>query len=436
MARWSVQLFEFSLQPEKSKGIRGQAIAYLLAAFLGCATTPFHEDIPVAAESKSWLLYFDGSSHGDKGGSGVVLITPDDELISKDFKLGFPCTNNAAEYEAFLLGLKFAKDLGSQDIEVKGDSHLLIQQMLGEFSVKEPTLNAYRDKSQRLIGEFESVSLAYTGRTTNKHADALATLASSLQMINRRIQRDGFHWPDMVQQAQTLQDNCEACQGAPVHGKAFIIDGEDWRTPYIEYLTEGTLPYDKKAAKKLEKRAPKFFVIDGELFRRCFNKKTLKCVDQANATRIMEISHDGEHQGKARLFTQIHDAGYYWPTMESDITEYVEKCEQFQIHGNLIHAPHTMLQDTCTPCPFHSWGLDIIGPINPKSSKQHEYIITATEYFTKWVEAIPLKGTTGEVISAFIKEHIVCRFGIPMYIISDNGTPFVNSDVTKLLRAF
>ncbi|XP_026378611.1 uncharacterized protein LOC113273056 [Papaver somniferum] len=95
-----------------------------------------------------------------------------------------------------------------------------------------------------------------------------------------------------------------------------------------------------------------------------------------------------------------------------------------------------MLQDTCTPWPFHSWGLDIIGRSNPKSSKQHEYIITATEYFTKWVEAIPLKGATGEVISTFIKEHIICCFGIPMYIISDNGTPFVNNDVTKLLGAF
>ncbi|XP_026395761.1 uncharacterized protein LOC113290367 [Papaver somniferum] len=113
----------------------------------------------------------------------------------------------------------------------------------------------------------------------------------------------------MVQQAQTLQDNCEACQGAPVHEESFIVDGEDWRSPYIEYLTEGTLPYDKKAAKKLEKRSRKFFVIDGELFRRCFNQKTLKCVDQASATRIMEVSHDGEHQGKARIFIQIHDVG-------------------------------------------------------------------------------------------------------------------------------
>lgn len=72
----------------------------------------------------------------------MVLITPNDELISKAFKLDFPCTNNSAEYEAFLLGLKIAKELGARNIEVKGDSHLLIQQILGEFSVKEPSLAA------------------------------------------------------------------------------------------------------------------------------------------------------------------------------------------------------------------------------------------------------------------------------------------------------
>ncbi|XP_026458811.1 uncharacterized protein LOC113359383 [Papaver somniferum] len=188
MARWSVHLFEFSLQPAKPKGIWGQAIADLLEAFPGCATTPLHEDIPgeitMAEEFKLWSLYFDGSSHGDKGGAGVVLITPDDELISKAFKLDFPCTHNAAEYEAFLLGLKISRDLGARNIEVKGDSHILIQKMLGEFSVKEPTLEAYRDKAQRLIVEFDNVSLAHMGRTSNKHIDALSTLSSSLQMIN------------------------------------------------------------------------------------------------------------------------------------------------------------------------------------------------------------------------------------------------------------
>ena len=57
----------------------------------------------------------------------------------------------------------------------------------------------------------------------------------------------------------------------------------------------------------------------------------------------------------------------------------------------------------------------------------------ATEYFTKWVEAVPFKKATGPTIANFIREHIICRFGIPHKIVSDNGTPFVNKDVHKLL---
>ncbi|XP_026459130.1 uncharacterized protein LOC113359762 [Papaver somniferum] len=67
-----------------------------------------------------------------------------------------------------------------------------------------------------------------------------------------------------------------------------MVEEEDWSTPYVDYLTKGTLPDNNKTARKLEKRARKFFVIDGELFRRSFNQKTLKCVDKEHAIRIME----------------------------------------------------------------------------------------------------------------------------------------------------
>ena len=81
-----------------------------------------------------------------------------------------------------------------------------------------------------------------------------------------------------------------------------------------------------------------------------------------------------------------------------------------------------------TPWPFHIWGLDLIGLINP-TSKGHIWIIVVTEYFTKWVEAIPLKKATGPAVADFIREHIIYRFGIPHKIVIGNGTPFVNKDV-------
>ncbi|KAI3838154.1 hypothetical protein MKX03_000672 [Papaver bracteatum] len=188
MAQWSIQLFKIYLQPAKPRGVRGQDIADLLVDFMGYDVSPLHTDIPgeiaSAKEAKPWLLYFDAYSHGSNSGAGIVLLTPTDELISKAFKLDFPYTNNTTEYESFLIRLKISKDLNVTHLEVKGDLRLLIQQMLGEFSVKEPALAAYRDKDQRLINEFDKVSLAHMGRTSKRHADELATLASSLQMLH------------------------------------------------------------------------------------------------------------------------------------------------------------------------------------------------------------------------------------------------------------
>ena len=105
------------------------------------------------------------------------------------------------------------------------------------------------------------------------------------------------------------------------------------------------------------------------------------------------------------------------------------------MHANLIHTHPMSLQDISTPWPFHTWGLNLISPIHPPSNG-YIWILVATEYFTKWVEAIPLKRATGLAMANFIKEHILCRFGIPYKIVSDNGTPFINKDVRAITEYY
>jgi hypothetical protein len=63
--------------------------------------------------------------------------------------------------------------------------------------------------------------------------------------------------------------------------------------------------------------------------------------------------------------------------------------------------------------PFTHWGLDVIGPINPKSNKGHSYILTATDYFTKWQEVVSLKKVDSEELITFLKDNILSRFGVP-----------------------
>jgi transposase InsO family protein len=74
--------------------------------------------------------------------------------------------------------------------------------------------------------------------------------------------------------------------------------------------------------------------------------------------------------------------------------------------------------------PFQQWGLDFIGEINPHSSAQHKWILTATDYFTKWVEDIPTRKATNSVVMDFLEENILSRFGFPRKIVTDNAQAF------------
>ena len=79
-------------------------------------------------------------------------------------------------------------------------------------------------------------------------------------------------------------------------------------------------------------------------------------------------------------------------------------------------APTSAMNPFIKPWPFRGWGIDLIGQIYPPSSKNHKFILVATDYFTKWVEAIPLKIVTSKEMIEFVKEHIVSRFDTPQTI--------------------
>jgi transposase InsO family protein len=83
------------------------------------------------------------------------------------------------------------------------------------------------------------------------------------------------------------------------------------------------------------------------------------------------------------------------------------------------------------PWPFKGWGMDMIGKINPPSSGGHQFILAITDYFTKWVEAVPMKSVASKDIINFVKEHAIHRFGMPQTITTDGGSVFISEEFKK-----
>jgi hypothetical protein len=144
----------------------------------------------------------------------------------------------------------------------------------------------------------------------------------------------------------------------------------------------------------------------------------------------------GAHQSGPKLHYHLKHLGYYWPTMFDDSMKFAKKCHQCQIHVDFIHQPHEPIHPTEMSWPFKMWGMDVVGPIHPPSSKGHRFILAATDYFSKWSEVVALKEVKAENVEDFIRNNLIYHFAVPSRIISDNGTSFKNRQLEKLFTKF
>ena len=128
----------------------------------------------------------------------------------------------------------------------------------------------------------------------------------------------------------------------------------------------------------------------------------------------------GNHIEARSLAAKTLRQGYYWPTMLKDTTELVKKCKICQEHAQISHLPSELLTSITSPLPFQQWGLDILGPL-PIGKGQCKFIVVGVDYFTKWAEAELLAIITEQKVRNFVWHSIICRFGIPRALVSDNG---------------
>ena len=122
----------------------------------------------------------DGALSAMGAGAEIVIITLKGIRLEHSFRLGFKASNNKAEYEALIAGLKTTFDLGARNVEVYSDSRLVVNQVQGSFEVRDSRMKEYLKVTKQIMEKFSTTSVTQVARGKNRHADLLATLALAM----------------------------------------------------------------------------------------------------------------------------------------------------------------------------------------------------------------------------------------------------------------
>ncbi|GKF08494.1 reverse transcriptase domain-containing protein [Tanacetum coccineum] len=176
LQKWSVMLGEHNITYQPRTSVKGQ----ILADFL--VEKP--EEVPPVASVKEvpqepWTLFTDGSSCIYRSGAGLILTSPEGTEFTYALRFQFTASNNEAEYEALIAGLRIAAQMGVRHVQVRVDSKLVANQVLGTYVAKEENMIRYLEKVKTLVSGFASFSINQVPRSKNKKADALSKIAST-----------------------------------------------------------------------------------------------------------------------------------------------------------------------------------------------------------------------------------------------------------------
>ncbi|XP_055826301.1 uncharacterized protein LOC129894655 [Solanum dulcamara] len=316
LAQWKMLLSEFDIVYVTQKAIKAQALANHLEenpvdeAYELLKTYFFDEEVSFVGEDISeaypgWRVFFDGAVNHEGNGIGAVLISESGQHYPMAAKLQFHCTNNMAEYEACIMGLRIAIDKEIQELLVIRDSDLLIHQ--------------------------------------NEFADAFAT-------IFLMIKHPDTSYIDPVEIYLKEQ---------PAH-YLYVKEEPDKRPWYFDiknYLKiktylDNAIFNQKKAIRRM---ANNFFLSGETLYRRTPNMGLHRCVDAVEAMKLLEQIHVGvcgSHMNGLTLAKKILRSDYFWMTMEYDCCKYVQKYHQCQVHSDFIRVPPHELNAMSSRWPF------------------------------------------------------------------------------------
>jgi ribonuclease HI len=408
IGKWAAELCEFTIDYVHRSSIQSQALVDFIVDW-----TPGAHEEEVNKDAEAWTMFCDGSWGTVGAGAAVVLVAPSKVKTCYATKLDFSCTNNIAEYEALLLGLRKLRAMGIRRAVLKTDSQVISGHVDKSSKARDPKLERYLDTVRRLEVSFEGFSVKNIPRGENEHADLLAKSAAQ-----------GLPLPSKVFFKTIKAPSVELMERAvltisPVHS-------EYWRTKIVSFLQGNCLSDDEAYNKRMEARTRPYMIIEGELYKHGVCSPLLKGLSRTEGIELMKEIHAGlcgSHIGSRPLLAKVFRQGFYWPKAYSDAADLVQKCENCQKCARDQKQPSSLTQLIQPTWPLQRWGLDLLGPLPPAQGNLR-YVVVAIEYFSKWIEAKPLATITLVTVQKFFWQNIVCRFGVPKAITLDNGTQF------------
>ncbi|XP_051209799.1 uncharacterized protein [Lolium perenne] len=411
ITKWAVELDVHNITYESRHAIKSQALADFLADWEEAQQPSSPADL------KYWTLHFDGSKNFEGAGAGVVLTLPKGDIVRYVLQLRFePCTNNMAEYEALLHGMRIAKEMGATRLRCLGDSDLVASQTSGTCDATDTNMIAYKRAVDQAGAIFVGHVVEWVDRRKSEEADALARLGS------KRLPPPLSGFLDILTHSSVRTPREIDIAEPPAPDSVLVAlasDTGDWMEPYISYLERQVLPMDETKACMFVRRCKSFTIINNELYKRSVSGVFQRCVPTEEGRKILRDIHAGDcghHAGARSIVAKAFRHDFYCPTAHEDAVDLVRK------YASQSHMAGSTLKTIPLTWLFAVWGMDMVGKFKTAPGG-YTHLLVVVDKFTKWVEAKPIKKCDGKTATKFLRE-LIYRYGYPHSIITNNGTNF------------
>ena len=213
-----------------------------------------------------------------------------------------------------------------------------------------------------------------------------------------------------------------------------VIKEAQAKDSYMSSVLEAVM--QGKSPPGLTRQREKLFICKGVLCRRIKESPDSKpyiqmLVPTDLRPEILKQLHDNAgHMGVRCTMEKVRQR-FYWPGYEADVEHWVRDCELCQKRNQPQPLPRVPLGTIRASYPFEKISWDIMGPL-PVTNKGNKYILVVTDVFSKWVEAFPLQVTDGFTLTSTLMDEVICRYGVPTQLHSDQGSN-LNAEVNQKL---